>query len=501
MTVIDQPAQFTPHAQLRETHTGLVLLCGDRAYKTKKPIANDFLDFSTHELREQACVRELELNRRMAPDVYLGVGHFTDPLGGQDEPVLVMRRMPEDRRLSNMLRDPAESRTELSALVKMLAEFHRVAGRSADIDRAATAKSLRSRWLSVLRGLLVAPTDLLDPDRVRRVEASAMRYLDGREALMDNRIRDRRIVDGHGDLLAEDIFELPDGFRVLDCLDFDDTLRHLDCLDDVAFLAMDLEFRGHAELADRFLDEYLEATADPAPASLRDHYIAYRAIVRTKVDCIRFEQGVPEAAEQAIRHLDIALRHLDRGAIRLVLVGGLPGTGKSTVARELAERTGATVISSDHLRGKLRTEGSITGPSGEYNAGAYSAAARATVYSNLLANAHTQLANGVSVIIDASWTDPDERRSATALARELSADLIELRCVVPQSVATERITQRGISESDATPLIAELMSQTAAAWPEAVVLDTVAPIDEVLRAALLAWRGDSEQEIVGRINR
>lgn len=111
-------------AELRETHTGLVVLCGDRAYKVKKPLRTDFLDFSTPDLREQACTREVELNSRLAPDVYLGVAHLSDPTGGKDEPVVLMRRMPEDRRLSNTLDDPALSRSRLSALVQVLALFH-----------------------------------------------------------------------------------------------------------------------------------------------------------------------------------------------------------------------------------------------------------------------------------------------------------------------------------------------------------------------------------------
>ncbi|WP_328821050.1 hypothetical protein [Nocardia sp. CY41] len=130
-----------PHptfAQLRETHTGLVVLCGDRAYKVKKPVVTDFLDFGTPEARERACARELELNQRVAPDVYLGLAHLTDPGGGAAEPVIVMRRMPDELRLSTALADPTREAADLCALAQTLAHFHAGARRGAEIDRAGT---------------------------------------------------------------------------------------------------------------------------------------------------------------------------------------------------------------------------------------------------------------------------------------------------------------------------------------------------------------------------
>src|SRR5690606_20356482 len=135
----------------------------------------------------------------------------------------------------------------------------------------------------------------------------------------------------------------PDGFRILDCLDFDDQLRYVDALDDAAFLAMDLEFLGHPEHARSFLDDYARVADDPAPHSLRQHYIAYRATVRAKTDRVRHDQNDPAAAGNARHHVDLALRHLEQGAVRLALVGGLPGTGKSTIATRLAAGIDAVV--------------------------------------------------------------------------------------------------------------------------------------------------------------
>ncbi len=167
---------------------------------------------------------------------------------------------------------------------------------------------------------------------VTEIGLLARRFLAGREPLFDRRVAGGRIIDGHGDLLADDIYCLADGPRVLDCLDFDDRLRWLDGLDDAAFLAMDLERLGAPDLARHFTDWYAEYSGDPAPASLRHHYVAYRALVRAKIARIRAAQDEPAAGCEAQQLADIALRHLRAGAVTLVLVGGLPGTGKSTLA-------------------------------------------------------------------------------------------------------------------------------------------------------------------------
>ncbi|MFC9659986.1 AAA family ATPase [Nocardia sp. NPDC127606] len=479
-------------AQVHETHSGVVFLYGERAYKVKKSLRTDFLDFSTPQLRERACARELELNRRLAPDVYLGVAHLSSPEGGPVEPVLIMARMPENRRLSILLTSPNQTPATLGTLVRLLVGFHDGAHRGPEIDRAGTDTALRARWRSLLDPLHDGPDDLVDPAVLARIDRQAMRYLDGRTPLLDSRIAQGRIVDGHGDLLAEDIFELPDGFRVLDCLDFDDALRYVDRLDDIAFLAMDFEFLGQAELADRFIDDYLRESADPAPTSLRDHYIAYRATVRAKVDLIRAGQGDPTAAQRLRAHLCLAADRLERGTVRLTLVGGLPGTGKSTIATELSARTGAVVVSSDHVRKELAQVGTVGGPVGQFGAGRYCDANRARVYDELLWRAEVLLGAGVSVILDASWTDPEQRRRAAALAADTAADLVALHCVCPTEISHRRIRQRRIHESDATTDIADTMAATTPAWPEAVIIDTTGALADSATAASRAWHATTD---------
>jgi hypothetical protein len=223
------------------------------------------------------------------------------------------------------------------------------------------------------------------------VERLAHRYLDGRSRLFERRIAEGHIRDGHGDLLADDVFCLDDGPRILDCLEFDDRLRYGDVLLDVAFLAMDLECLGAPDLARRFLDWYTEFSGRPFPASLASHYVAYRAHVRAKVACLRHDQGVEDAADEARCLLDLAHRHLEEAAVRLVLVGGLPGTGKSTLARGLADARGWAVLRSDEVRKELTGLPAAVPASSAWGEGLYRPEMTAATYAELLRRASAAL--------------------------------------------------------------------------------------------------------------
>ena len=302
----------------------------------------------------ECCADEVDLNRRLAPDVYLGVGELTDPDGGPGEPAVVMRRMPEHARLSSLLRDGAPLDGVIDRLARMMADFHSRARRGPHIDDQARRDALRGRWQATFDQLRPFHGTVLDTADALEVEHLVHQFLAGPTSRCSTTAsRRRRIVDGHGDLLADDIFCLDDGPRILDCLEFDEHLRFVDGLDDVAFLAMDLERLGAPDLAAQLLDRYTELRRRPRPASLLHHYIAYRAYVRTKVCCLRHQQGADEAADQARAYADLALRHLRAGVVRLILIGGLPGSGKSTVAAAASDALHAVLLSSDRVRKEI----------------------------------------------------------------------------------------------------------------------------------------------------
>lgn len=474
-------------AGVSETHSGIVFFVGDRAYKLKKPVDLGFLDFRTRESRLAVCRREVALNRRLAPDVYLGVADVRGPDGRLCDHLVVMRRMPEDRRLSTMVVAGTPVVDHLARLARLLARFHSTAARSAAIDRAASRDAGAGRWqananeMAPFRGAAVAP-DVAD-----ELIALAHRYLAGRGPLFEARIAAGRALDGHGDLLADDIFCLDDGPRVLDCLEFDDALRFGDVLHDVAFLAMDLERLGRPDLAGRFLAEYRSASNDFWPPSLADHYIAHRAQIRAKVACVRWAQGDAASKETADGLLRLSLDHLRRARVRLVLVGGAPGTGKSTVAMGIAGPLGAAVLRSDEVRKQLAGVDPLTRVAAGLDEGIYGPAATEQTYAELLLRARTELGMGRTVVLDATWSHPHWRKAAACLAAETSTDLVELRCVAPVGVAAYRASRRlaqAADASDATEDVAWALAGRVGSWATAHPVDTSGDPVEAIAAAL-----------------
>jgi len=459
------PATVLPgRADLRETHCGVVVLIGDRAYKVKKPVDLGFLDFSHVAERERVCRREVELNRRLAPDVYLGVGHVTTPGSTTPEPMVVMRRMPDERRLSTMLPAGLPAGT-LRQVARLLADFHAGAPTGPDIAREGGEPALRRRWTANLRETDRFRGAILDGAAHHQVESLAMRYLDGRRDLLTARSAGGQVRDGHGDLVADDIFCLPDGPRMLDCLEFDDRLRYVDVIDDVAFLAMDLERLAAPEAARELLDWYAEFSGGSRVVSLEHHYIAYRAFVRAKVACLQADQGVEAAVPQARRLTELALRHLNQGATVMVVVGGIPGAGKTTLALGIADRMDWAVLRSDEVRRELAAPA----------ADRYTTRATTATYEELLRRARTALSMGVSVVLDATWSEPTWRAAAQRVAVETSSDLVELDCLAPVEVAATRAQRRLAAGEDASEADAEVVRSIAggwAPWPGAQQVDT-----------------------------
>jgi aminoglycoside phosphotransferase family enzyme/predicted kinase len=477
------------HAAVAETHSGVVFFLGDRAYKLKKAVDLGFLDFRSREARLEACRREVALNRRLAPDVYLGVADVVGADGRLADHLVVMQRMPDDCRLSTITADGDRIGEELDRLAEVLADFHAKADRSPAIDASATRDAIAALWES--NALEMAPfrDRPLDPSRCDDVISLARRFLAGRAPLFDQRIAEGRVCDGHGDLLADDIFCLDDGPRVLDCLEFDDHLRFGDVLADVAFLAMDLERLGRPEEAARFLEGYRAAAADCWPDALAHHYIAYRAQVRAKVAALRWSQGDAGSAAAAGRLLDLCYRHISAAQVRLVIVGGLPGTGKSTVAKGLASALGGLLLRTDEVRKELAGLDPLQPSPAGLDEGLYRPAMTESTYTELLTRARRGLGLGRTVVMDGTWRDPRWRAAAADVGRETSSNLFALRCEAPFGVTVDRIDRRratGDDPSDATEAVARALATSDSPWPVATTIDTAQAPADALAAAVAA---------------
>lgn len=470
-----------------ETHAGVVFFLGDRAYKLKKPLDLGFVDFRTRGARMVACHREVELNRRLAPDVYLGVADVRGSDGGLCEHLVVMRRLPPERRLAALVRAGAPVGRDLDLLAGTLARFHDQAGGGPDVDRAAGVDATLARWEANGVEMQRFAGGPLDSDVLREVVGRARRYIEGRRTLFEARVSAGRSRDGHGDLLADDIFCLDDGPRVLDCLEFDDLLRFGDVVADVCFLAMDLERLGRPDLAWGFLDRYREAVGDDWPPSLAHHHIAYRAQVRAKVACLRWEQGHAASRAEAVQLLRICADHLRAARVRLVLVGGGPGTGKSTLARGVAPAIDAVLIRSDEVRKELAGGGRYGMSRAGLNEGIYAPEVTDATYGAMLAQAQAHLGLGRSVVLDATWSHERWRRAAADLAAATLSDLVELRCAAPLEVAVNRVERRaaeGGDASEADESVVRAFRGCDQPWTGAAVVDTTRPPSEAVAASL-----------------
>jgi aminoglycoside phosphotransferase family enzyme/predicted kinase len=468
-----------------ETHVSVLFFVGDRVYKLKKPIVLPFIDLRRRADREVNCHREVELNRRLAPDVYLGVVDLVGDDGTVCDHLVAMARMPADRRLSHLVTSGADVGGAIRDLAVLIAEFHRQAERSEAVDAAVGRSAVTANWEDNLAVLHSDGADIVDPVVVERVGFLAHRYLEGRATLFDERIAHGCAVDGHGDLLADDIYLLDDGPRVLDCLEFSDHLRAVDVLDDIAFLAMDFERLGAPDAAAQLLNDYVEASHQAQPHSLAHHYVAYRAGVRAKVACVRARQGDAASASLARQFLDIAHRHLERARVRLVMVGGLPGSGKSTIAAGLSARTNWPVLGSDATRKHLAGVDAETSMAADYGTGIYTPEWSDATYRVLLAEAETLLERGQSVIVDASWIDISHRNDAISLAAATASDVVPLVCRAPSAVTDARLDQRGTdSISDADRRIAQELAAHQHPWPDAIPIDTSVELAESISMAL-----------------
>ena len=470
-------ALYAAGVRITETHISILVFIGDRVYKIRKPVRFEFLDFTTRANREADCHREVRLNRRLSSDVYLGVADVVMD-GSPVDHMVVMRALPEARQLAYLLQSGSDLDTYLDATAQTLAAFHAGANRSAEISASATPAALRAKWTGNFTEMEQFVGTIVDRDLDCEIRSLVEGWLEIHSDLLGERIAEGYICDGHGDLQATDVFCLDSGVRILDCLEFSDSLRYDDVCGDVGFLAMDLEQLGCPAAAESFVQAYERHAGTSLPATLLHFHIALRAYIRAKVACIQAERGSETAAGSARQLHALARRHLIQGRRTMVLVGGLPGSGKTVLARALGQDLGWVVLESDALRRDV-----AFGPN------RYSAQAKSTVYAELFRQARGHLRRGASVILDASWISADERVQAERVATEMRAEFIELQCDCPAGLAADRIRQRlgrGDGDSEASVSVRKIMAAQSDPWPSAMLIDTTNSTSDAVEQSLAA---------------
>lgn len=515
--ILRDPATY-PHPaddlELHRTHISVVALAGPWAYKVKKPVDRGFLDFTTLEKRRHYCRREVELNRRLAPGIYRGVvpiardgeGVRIDGPGEVVEYAVKMARLPADATLLARLRRGELSARQVERVARRVARFHAEADSGPEISRFGrpdmVAHNLRENFTQSLGHV----ERTVSRDVLGRSAGLVERELRDRRSLIERRARDDVPCDTHGDLHLDHVYLLPDrepprDIVVVDCIEFSDRLRYADPVADAAFLYMDLAFRGRRDLARRFARVYFDETGDAAGRRLLPLYVAYRAHVRGKVQGMTVDDpdvGEEErrtAAAEARAHWLLGLGELAPPERRpaLVLTGGLPGTGKSTLARGLAREANFRVVSTDPTRKRLAGLPPTADAASAFGEGIYGPEWTDRTYGACRDEAIRLLYQGFRVVVDATFHAEDRRRRFLEAATSLGVPSLFLVCRAGTDTVRERLRSR---EGDASDADLEVHRGVAEAWEEpapatrrrARSVDTDAPPEAALGDALAALR-------------
>jgi aminoglycoside phosphotransferase family enzyme/predicted kinase len=474
-----------------ETHISYVLLTGGDAYKIKKAIKLDFLDFESLDARRVFCEREVELNRRFAPALYVGVVAITGSpdapaVGGDGAPIeyaVRMREFPQEALLSSIAEAGELTARQVDELARAVATFHAGAAR-ADADAPLATPAL-IRELAMANFTEMAPL-VTDPgleSAIARLQRWTARELEAIAPALEERRRHGFIRDCHGDLHLDNVAIVDGRVTLFDCLEFNSQMRWGDVLSDAAFLVMDLHHRTQPDLANRFINAYLEATGDYDGVDVLRFYVVYRALVRAKVAAIA---AAGAGADARIRrqaecrdYVAVAERCSARQRGAIVITCGVAGSGKSTVAQRLVDACGAIRVRTDVERKRLHDLGARDDSRSPLNAGIYSAADTDLTYSRVEAIARRLAAAGYLAICDGTFLKKGQRDRLRTLAASLAVPFGIVEVSASRDTLRRRIVERGrqagdVSEADLQVLDEQIRTAeplTVDEWPLAIRYD------------------------------
>lgn len=455
--------------ELIETHISWVILTGKFAYKIKKPVNFGFLDFSTLEKRRNCCEQELRLNRRLASAIYLDVVAIA---GTEEKPVIStteegfeyavkMLQFPQSAQLDHMLSSGDLKIEHMDAIARMVADFHQVipvTDKQMIYGNATEVYAPVEENFSQIKQHL--NTSLYEKD-LKVLQSWTVSEFSKLESIFEQRKANGFIRECHGDMHLRNLVWLDDRPMAFDCIEFSPPLRWIDVMSEVAFFVMDLQDRKQDNLANRFLNSYLEITGDYAGLVILPFYLCYRALVRAKVNVLLLEQKSISEQERVqskaefVSYLELAKSYTQVSTPKLIITRGASASGKSTLSRQLVDAMGAIRIRSDVERKRLFNIDASESALEEINSGVYSARASQQTYQKLIELAEHVIKAGYSAIIDAAFLKYGQREPFEQLAKHLNAPYIILEATAADDVLRQRIMDRKNDVSDADLAVLE----------------------------------------------
>jgi aminoglycoside phosphotransferase family enzyme/predicted kinase len=366
---LESPESY-PHSPTEvraiQTHISWVFIASPFVFKVKKPVNLGFLDFSTLEKRRYFCQREIQLNRRLCPEIYLDAipiyetdsGFSFKSLRKIVEYAVQMRELPHGCFLSELLEKNSVGEKEINRVISTLHQFYQAETPTPEIEQWGTPEKLKVSTDENFTQVEPFIGKTISPAAFEAIRHYTNQFYKLNENLFRERIQQHRILDCHGDLHLDHVHLTPEATTIFDCIEFNDRFRFIDIANDLAFLAMDFDFEGRSDLASLLLQNAARKSGDAGMLKVANFYKCYRAFVRGKVETIQATEkettNPQEHERQASRYFRLALRYAIAGSQPLVLVvmGGV-GSGKTTVAKQLASELDWPVFSSDEIRKTL----------------------------------------------------------------------------------------------------------------------------------------------------
>lgn len=457
-----KPEAYPHHPQkieMVQTQMSFIFLTGDYVYKVKKPVDLGYLDYTALEKRHFFCHQELELNKRLCPEVYLEVmpiiedkGQFY--IGGKGKAIeyaVRMRQLPRQRMMDTLLLANQVTQEMVIKVAEILAAFHDEAETSLEIstygELDTILKNTEENFTQTEKYIGVS----IPSERYHHIKSYTDNFVHKSASLFSKRVKAGRIKDCHGDLHAAHIC-FANGICIYDCIEFNDRFRYCDVASEIAFLAMDLDRYQRADLSRDFVNTYVQLSQDEELLELLNFYKCYRAYVRGKVESFKLDDPyIPEGEKEKVLataqgYFDLAYRYTSTKPF-LFITAGLVGTGKTALAQALSQRLGLVVISSDVTRKKLANIPVTEHRFEEFKGGIYSEDFSRKTYGTMFTEANRLLSQGQSVIVDASFKKKEDRLRARKLAKETGAEFMAIECILDEAVIKNRLEQRLTEES------------------------------------------------------